>query len=177
MKVIFISDIHGIKTNLESIKPIIDDSDKLVVLGDLYYIGPRNKINNDYDILYIQKFLTDYKDKLICMRGNCDSEVDIKVSDFIINDGISYLNLDNNDIYITHGDYYNSSYNKLESNSILIYGHEHIPYIKNIDNKHFICIGSISIPRDGKSTYLVYEKNKFDLYDIDGNKIDSLIIN
>lgn len=176
MKVIFISDIHGIKTNLELIKPIIDDCDKLVVLGDLYYIGPRNKINNDYDILYIQEFLTNYKDKIICMRGNCDSEVDIKISDFVINEGISYLNLDNNDIYITHGDFYNSNYNKIKENSILIYGHEHIPYIKNIDNKHFICVGSISIPRNNKATYLIYENNRFNLYNIDGDIEDSLII-
>ena len=60
MKIIFISDIHGIKTNLKKIENIIEESDKLVVLGDLYYIGPRNKLNSDYDILYVQEFLTKY---------------------------------------------------------------------------------------------------------------------
>lgn len=176
MKLIFISDIHGIKTNLDKLKPIIDTCDKLVVLGDLYYIGPRNKINNDYDILFVQEFLTNYKDKLICMRGNCDSNVDISVSDFTINEGINYLNLEGIDTFISHGDYYNSSYKKINDNSVLIYGHEHIPYIKNIDNKHYICVGSIAIPRDNKPTYLIYEDRSFILYDIEGKVINSLKI-
>lgn len=175
MKIIFISDIHGIKTNLKKIENIIEESDKLVVLGDLYYIGPRNKLNSDYDILYVQEFLTKYKNKLICMRGNCDSNVDISVSDFLINEGISYLSVDEIDVYITHGDYYNiNNHYNMNENSILIYGHEHMPYIKKQDNRYFINTGSISLPRNSEASYLTYEDNKFTLYDINNNIIDIL---
>lgn len=176
MRVIFISDIHGIKTNLKSIEKEVEKCDKLVVLGDLYYIGPRNKLNENYDILYVQNFLTKNKDKLICMRGNCDSNVDICVSDFVINDGISYLNLDGIDIYITHGDYYNiNNYKELNEKSVLIYGHEHIPYIKKEENRYFINTGSISLPRNSDPTFLIYENKEFTLYDINGKVVDTLV--
>ena len=84
MKILFISDIHGIKTNLPKIKEKFEtlNCDKLVVLGDLYYIGPRNKMIEGYDIDYVKEFLESFKDKLICIKGNCDSEVDEMISEF-----------------------------------------------------------------------------------------------
>ncbi len=77
------------------------------------------------------------------MKGNCDSEVDIKASDFPINEGISYIFIDNLNIYIAHGNKYNINKNKLNQKEILIYGHEHIPYIKQTENKTYINVGSI----------------------------------
>jgi len=93
MRLMFISDIHGIKTNLPKIKERFEflKCDKLVVLGDLYYIGPRNKMIEGYDIKYVQEFLSSFKDKLICVRGNCDSEVDLMVSDFPIVNELSLI--------------------------------------------------------------------------------------
>ena len=74
MRIMFISDIHGIKTNLDLIKRRYEELSctKLVVLGDLYYIGPRNIMNDGYDINYVKDFLMDFKDNLICIRGNCE---------------------------------------------------------------------------------------------------------
>ena len=70
MKILFISDIHGIKTNLEKIKDVYqkEKCNKLVVLGDLYYIGPRNKMIEGYDIDYVKNFLESFKDDLICIK-------------------------------------------------------------------------------------------------------------
>ena len=102
MKIIFISDIHGLTNNLNVIDKVMeeDNIDMLVCLGDLYYTGPT--YNNKYNInsSEVLEFLTKYQSKLICMMGNCDSSVDIKASDFPICEGISLINTDGLDIYI-----------------------------------------------------------------------------
>ena len=122
MRIMFISDIHGIKNNLELVKQRYNElkCTKLVVLGDLYYIGPRNNMNGDYDINYVKDFLMSFKDDLLCVRGNCDSDVDIKVSDFPIINELGLISTENKDIYITHGHIYNES-NWNKTNSTLEY--------------------------------------------------------
>ena len=93
MKFIVISDIHGIKTNLPKIKERFKklECDKLIVLGDLFYIGPRNQMIEGYDIEYVKNFLNSFKDKIICIKGNCDSEVDEMVCEFPIVHGLGVV--------------------------------------------------------------------------------------
>ena len=172
MKLMFISDIHGIKTNLKKVKEVYEKKhcDKLVVLGDIYYIGPRNKMKEGYDIKAVQDFLESMKENLVCMRGNCDSEVDIMVSNFPIINNLSLIMTENHDLYITHGHIYNES-NWQKENSILIYGHFHVPFIKKIETNYYINPGSISLPKEGKATYMIYEEDKVTIYDIDDNKV------
>ena len=172
MKLMFISDIHGIKTNLKKVKEVYEKKhcDKLVVLGDIYYIGPRNKMKEGYDIKAVQDFLESMKESLICMRGNCDSEVDIMVSNFPIINDLSLIMTENHDLYITHGHIYNES-NWQKENSILIYGHFHVPFIKKIETNYYMNPGSISLPKEGKATYMIYEEDKVTIYDIDDNKV------
>lgn len=173
MKLMFISDIHGIKTNLSKVKERFEElhCDKLVVLGDLYYIGPRNKMIEGYDIKEVQAFLESMKDKLVCVRGNCDSEVDIMVSNFPIVNELSVIMTENNDLYITHGHIYNES-NWMKEHSILIYGHLHIPFIKKIETNYYLNPGSISLPKEGYlPSYMIYDENKFTIYDIEDNII------
>lgn len=171
MKIMFISDIHGIKTNLPKIKEQFEKlkCDKLVVLGDLYYIGPRNKMIEGYDINYVKNFLESFKDKLICVRGNCDSDVDITISDFPIVNELSVISTINEDLYLTHGHIYNES-NWHKEYSTLIYGHLHIPFIKQVETNTYINPGSISLPKeDNPPTYLVYDEKTFTIYDINDN--------
>ncbi len=168
MKVMFISDIHGISTNLNKIKERFNEleCDKLVVLGDLYYIGPRNKMHPDYNISNVEDFLNTFKDKLICIKGNCDSEVDIMISHFPIINELGLIEVDSRDFYLTHGHIYNEN-NWQKPNSILIYGHLHTPFIKEKEGTIFINPGSISLPREGNlPSYLVYANNAFTIYDI-----------
>lgn len=179
MKLMFISDIHGISTNLKKIKEKFEElkCDKLVVLGDLYYIGPRNKMIEGYNISEVQEFLESMKDKLLCMRGNCDSEVDLMVSNFPIMNDLSFIMTEKHDLYITHGHIYNES-NWMKENSILIYGHFHIPFIKKIETNYYINPGSISLPKEeNKPSYLIYDENKVTIYDIDDNIIKEEILN
>lgn len=169
MKAMFISDIHGIKTNLEKVKNKYQElnCEKLIVLGDLYYIGPRNTMVEGYDIQAVQSFLAFFKDNIICIKGNCDSEVDSMVSDFPIVNELGLLATMNHDIYLTHGHIYNES-NWNKTNSILVYGHFHVPFIKKIETNYYINPGSISLPKENnKPSYLVYDEKTFTIYDIE----------
>lgn len=175
MKIMFISDIHGINTNLKKIEKKYAElkCDKLVVLGDLYYIGPRNKMQEDYNIPAVEEFLNSFKDNLICIKGNCDSEVDKMISSFPIINELGLISVDNNDIYLTHGHIYNET-NWEKENSILVYGHFHRPFIKEVDNKLFINPGSISLPKgENNPTYLIYDNNNFTIYDFEDKVIAS----
>ena len=91
MKILFFSDIHGIITNLEYIDYLEEQNsfDKIVVLGDLYYSGTNQPME---DSLYVKEFLMKYQEKLICLKGNCDSDVDIKSSDFPICNNLALIN-------------------------------------------------------------------------------------
>lgn len=174
MKLLFISDIHGIKTNLPLIKEKLDNEkiDKLIVLGDLYYIGPRNKMHKDYDINYVKDFLESYKEKIICMKGNCDSDVDVMISDFPICDTLSVIMIDNLNLYLTHGDKYNRlSSKKFDCEGVLIYGHEHMPYIEKDSIMTYINVGSISLPKNEEATYMIYENHTFTIFGVSGKKI------
>ena len=115
---------------------------------------------------------------LICMRGNCDSDVDVKVSDFPICNNLSSIFVDEINIYITHCNEYNSKKNnKFNSKGVLVYGHEHVPYIYKKDNMVYICVGSISLPRENSNaSYMIYENKKFTLYDVNNEIIDSIIL-
>lgn len=177
MKIMFISDIHGIVTNLDKIKNIFDNGnfDKLVVLGDLYYGGFNTFDRMESNNKIVRDFLNSYKDIIICMRGNCDSDLDITVSDFPINEGLSLINTDGIYIYLTHGNRYNSD--NFSMKGILMYGHYHIPSITKTDDMVYVCVGSVSLPRDGSSaSYGVYEDKKIILYTIDGDVIDSVYL-
>lgn len=178
MKLLFISDIHGIKSNLDKIKERFEslECDKLIVLGDLFYIGPKNKMHKDYDIDYVKNFLNNFKDKIICIKGNCDSEVDSLVCEFPIVNELGIISTINDDLYITHGHIFNES-NWNKTNSILIYGHFHIPFIKNIETNTYINPGSISLPKEGYlPTYLYYDEESFTIYDINDNVIAKKVL-
>lgn len=178
MKILFISDIHGIDINLNKIEDVIinEKIDKLVVLGDLYYAGPTYNQKYMVNSMAVKDILTKYSDKIICLRGNCDSDVDIKASDFPICNNLALICIDGLDIYLTHGNEYSYEKNrKFDRKGILVYGHEHIPYIKKDKDMTYINVGSISIPKENnKPTYMIYEKKKFTIYDLDNNVINEI---
>ncbi|MBP3766563.1 MAG: phosphodiesterase [Bacilli bacterium] len=180
MKILFFSDIHGITNNLKVLEELDNKEhfDKIVCLGDLYYSGPTfdNSLKlNSKDVL---DFLMKYIDRLIVLKGNCDSDVDIKASDFPICSNLALINTDNLDIYLTHGNEYSMSKNrKFNRKGILVYGHEHIPYIRQNNDMIYICVGSISLPRgESKASYMIYNNKTFTLYSIDNKVIDEVVL-
>lgn len=177
MKILFISDIHGVPDNLKYIEGIIYSKKitKLVVLGDLYYNDLPYTEDKENKSLKVKEFLNKYKDILICMRGNCDSIVDIMTSNFPICEGLSVICTDGIDIYLNHGHEYSKNKNRCFNKGILVYGHEHIPYIEKVDDMIYINVGSISLPRnENNPTYMIYENKKFTIYDIYGNVVKNI---
>lgn len=136
MKILFFSDIHGIKKNLSKLESLIEKEkfDKMIVLGDLYN---REFYNNKeiFDNKAVYKFLTKYKEKLIITKGNCDSNIEI--GNFFIHEDMASICVDDINFYLTHGNQYNY-YKEFKKKGILIYGHEHIPYIRKKGNTVYI---------------------------------------
>lgn len=166
MKILFFSDVHGITTNLDKIEESIEklNPDYVVALGDLY--GSDLK-NNEY----IYNFLMKYRDKLILTLGNCDTYNDLFIDNM-------RLEIDDIAMFISHGHEYNyDRLSKIDGCNILIYGHKHIPYIRKKDGITYICVGSISLPRNETgATYMIYNNKKFTIYDMNGNIIDEFSV-
>lgn len=178
MKILVFSDIHGISDNLNYIKELDEKEnfDKIVVLGDLYYAGPTYDNSKQTKSMEVKDFLTNYQERLICMQGNCDSAVDIKASDFPICTTISLICVDGLDIYLTHGNEYSIKKDrKFQRKGILIYGHEHHPFIEKKNDMTFINVGSISLPKkDSEASFGIYEDKTFTIYGISGSVIEKI---
>jgi len=176
MKLMFASDIHGSLYYARDMKDkyIEEKADKLVLLGDLLYHGPRNDLPKEYNYRELINLLNGMKEELICVRGNCDSEIDQLVLDFPIM--ADYLTIFENDrmLFLTHGHLYNKkNMPKLKSGDILIHGHTHIQKIEQIGENICINPGSISMPKENNPcTYAIYENGKFEIKDFEGKVLN-----
>ena len=136
MKLMIASDIHGsafyCKQLIEAYKQ--EQPDKLLLLGDLLYHGPRNDLPKDYAPKQVIEMLNAISDQLICVRGNCEAEVDQMVLNFPVLSESCILYIDGQTIYATHG-HINSPANppKLHKGDILLTGHTHIPAWEEYD--------------------------------------------
>ena len=178
MTIIVISDIHGSLFYMNKIKEIIDKSnvDKIVLLGDLYYHGPRNPLTQEYNPQQVANILNSYKDKILCVRGNCDAQVDEMISEFKFNDNVK-LDINGKRFFFTHGHKYNID-NLPDNIDVIVYGHFHTGFIKQKDNVICVNSGSISLPKDNtKNSYLIIDDNNIKLMDLDGNVIDRIKYN
>ena len=90
MKAVIISDIHGSSYYAKKIQEIVEkeNPEKVILLGDLYYHGPRNDLSQEYNPMKVSEVLNSMKDKLMVVRGNCDAEVDEMISEFKFEDHI-----------------------------------------------------------------------------------------
>lgn len=178
MKLMIASDIHGSKFYCEKlmIRLMEENPDKLILLGDILYHGPRNDLPKDYDPKAVISLLNVVADQIICVRGNCDAEVDQMVLNFPITseticiyDGIFTM-------YMTHGHKYNMS-NPLPmpEKSVLIYGHTHVPMAEYKDGILFLNPGSVSMPKEeSEHSYLIYEDGKFLWKGLEGAEISKI---
>ena len=172
MKYLVISDIHGSGYYANKIKEINEKEkpDKIILLGDLYYHGPRNPLTEKYGPMEVAGILNDLSDKILCTRGNCDADVDEMISNFKFKDYIRLVH-SNLNFFFSHGHFYNSD-NIPENADIVIYGHFHTGFIKEEYGIIFANPGSISLPKNGtKNSYMIIDDEKIVLKDVDGNVI------
>ena len=157
-----------ISTILEICKK--ENPDRIILLGDLYYHGPRNPLPEEYNPMKVAELLNSLKEKILCVKGNCDAEVDEMISEFEFKDNIE-LNINGKKFFFTHGQKYNMENIPKEIN-VLVYGHFHIGFIKEKDGVICVNSGSISLPKNNtKNSYLIIENKKIVLKDVEGNII------
>ena len=173
MKFLVASDIHG---SLYYLNKIIEqfentNADKLILLGDLYYHGPRNPLPKDYNPMEVSKKLNQMKDKLMVIKGNCDAEVDEMISDFPFEEHLT-LNINEKIFYFTHG-HHNNIDNIPEKIDVLVYGHFHTGFIKEKDGVLCVNSGSVSLPKNNTpNSYLLITDEFIELKDIENNLIE-----
>ena len=177
MRYLVVSDIHGSGYYANKINEIFnkEKADKIILLGDLYYHGPRNPLTREYNPAEVCNILNSLKDKILCIKGNCDAEVDEMISEFEFNESIS-IDINGLKFFFTHGHKYNID-NIPEGIDVLVYGHFHTGFIK--EKEGVICVnsGSISLPKDNtKNSYLIIEDNEIILKDIENQEIGKRII-
>ena len=176
MKILVVSDIHGDYLCCQKALAAFDflSADYLVLLGDLLYHGPRNPLPEGYDPAKVYQLLNKYKDKIIAVRGNCDSEVDQMVLDFNISDDFTFLSLKNRLVYLTHGHVYGPDKLPpgLTKNDVLLFGHIHEPIAERAADYFLGNPGSCSLPKPGyPMSYGLLTDTDFSVYDLDGKLI------
>ncbi len=180
MKIMFISDIHGskkyAKIGLEKFKE--EGATHLVLLGDLMYHGPRNPLPEEYDPKEVAELLNQHKDKIIAIRGNCDSEVDQMLLEFPMMSDYTEIMLENYKIFATHGHiYHKENMPHLNKGDVFIHGHIHLPVAEVFNEVVYLNPGSITLPKENnKNSYGILVENTFSIKDLDGNVIKSIKI-
>lgn len=175
MKVLIASDIHGSYYYAKKVKEAFEreKADLLVLLGDIYYHGPRNPFPEEYAPMKVADLLNSMKEKLLVIKGNCDSEVDQMISQFDFVE-FSQILVDGIKVSLTHGHKFNKENMPLNAGDLLCYGHFHTGFITNVGDVVVANAGSVSLPKDNtKSSYLTLDKGLLCLKDIEGNLIDS----
>ena len=176
MKLMIASDVHGSVYYCEKMIYAYKEekADKLLLLGDLLYHGPRNDLPREYNPKKVINMLNDIANEILCVRGNCDADVDQMVLKFPIMAEYCILYLDNRMIFATHGHKFNEENPPLlKKGDIILTGHTHIPKFTKHENFYYINPGSVSIPKEGsRNGYLILENGKFLWKDFDGNCLD-----
>jgi len=181
MKLMIASDIHGsayyCNKMLEAFER--EGADRLMILGDVLYHGPRNDLPKEYAPKQVIAMLNAIKQKIFCVRGNCEAEVDQMVLEFPVLADYCIIPAGDKLIYATHGHNYNTSkLPPLQKGDILLHGHTHIPAWEQFgDENLYLNPGSVSIPKNGSEHgYMTLTDNKLEWKNLDGEVYHSLNI-
>ena len=180
-KIFIASDIHGDAQTTEKLLERYRESgaDKLVLLGDVLYHGPRNDLPAGYAPKKVIELLNPFKNEILAVRGNCDTEVDQMVLDFPVLAEYAYLSLDGLRVLVCHGHNFNTEkLPPLAKGDILLHGHTHIPAAEKFgEDNWYINPGSVSIPKmNSPKSYILYENRVFSFRTLDGEEYKTLKI-
>ncbi len=158
MKYLIASDIHGSAYFCRLLKERFEEeqADLLILLGDLLYHGARNALPREYSTLQTAEILNSMKEDLVCVRGNCDSEVDELVLEFPIGAEYCILPYAGRRLFLTHG---HKTPKHLKKGDVLFNGHFHVPAFEEREDCTYVNCGSVSIPKENSPhSYLVLEE-------------------
>ena len=165
MKLFIASDIHGSAFWCEKMIAAFkkEKADRMLLLGDILYHGPRNDMPKDYAPKKVIEMLTAFKNAILCVRGNCDTEVDQMVLPFPMLADYALVSVDGTDIYATHGHKFGKDTPPpLKEGDILLCGHTHIAADEKCDGFRYINPGSVSIPKENTGNgYIILENATF----------------
>lgn len=171
MKYVIASDIHGSAYYCALLMKAFqrEKADRLLLLGDILYHGPRNDLPRDYAPKKVIELLNAEKDAIFCVRGNCEAEVDQMVLDFPVLSDYALINEGKNVIFATHGHLYNKENPpRLKAEDILLHGHTHMPVCEALGHFTYVNPGSVSIPKENSPhSYMTYEAGVFTWFDLE----------
>ena len=160
MRLLFLSDIHGVPSALDAALEAGNalGYDRIVLLGDLLYHGPRNGVPNFYDPVKVAKTLNALKDRIVAVRGNCDAEVDQMMFEFPMMGDYAVLEAGNETFFLTHGHLWNEwRLPPVGIGTVLAHGHTHVPELKKLEcGMTIFNPGSVSLPKGGSSRSFGY---------------------
>lgn len=177
-KFMIASDIHGDAAVAQTLLERFAESgaDRLVLLGDILYHGPRNDLPAGYAPKRVIELLNGVKEHILAVRGNCDTEVDQMVLSFPILADYAYISVDGLSIFATHGHNFNTEKRPpLRKGEILLHGHTHVPVVVPFgDENIYINPGSASIPKENSpKSYMIYENRRFSFRTLEGEEYKS----
>lgn len=180
MKYMFASDIHGSAYYCRRMCEAYRQSgaERLILLGDLLYHGPRNDLPKDYAPKEVIAMLNEHKQEILAARGNCEAEVDQMVLEFPVMADYAVLVLNGLTFFATHGHVFDQDHMPpLKAGDILIHGHTHLLKAERQGQHYILNPGSVSIPKGGNPpTYAVLEDSVFRILDFDGNVVREMTL-
>lgn len=180
MKILIASDIHGsayyCRRMLEAYER--EGADRLLLLGDILYHGPRNDLPREYAPKEVITLLNQRRDEIYGVRGNCEAQVDQMVLQFPVLADYCLIPLKGKMIYATHGHIYNeNNLPPMKEGDVLLHGHTHVLKAERQEKYFLLNPGSVSIPKEGNvPSYAVLEEGVFAIKDLQGGKIKSLVL-
>ena len=177
MRWMIASDIHGSAYYCEKLlnQMRVEQPDRLLLLGDTLYHGPRNDLPEEYDTKRVTAMLNEHRDRILSVRGNCDAEIDQVVLEFPILADYCMLCEGNLTVFATHGHLFNEeNLPPLSKGMILLHGHTHCPACREHELFTYINPGSVSIPKDGSEhSYMMLDNGIFSWKTLDGKEYNT----
>lgn len=170
MKILIASDVHGSSYYLKKVIEAFEkeNASLLVLLGDVYNHGPRNPLPTEYAPMSVSEILNGIKDKLVVVKGNCDSQVDTLISEFDFIEDMLVISGDKK-VFLTHGHVFNKDNLPKTKIDAIIYGHFHTGFIEEKDGIVVANAGSISLPKnDTENSYIILQAGVITLKNLQG---------
>ena len=172
MKLMIASDIHGSAYWCEALVREFQSGgyDRMLLLGDILYHGPRNPLPQGHDPKAVAELLNRHAERILCVRGNCDCEVDQMMLSFPVLADYAWVYADGCGLFCTHGHHFNKdSPPPLPRGSYLLNGHFHVPEITDCGDFTYVNCGSAALPKNGTAhSYAVFEDGSFVLKELRG---------